>query len=94
MKSASPARDPVTQTGESQFVVSWCSSRRLIITENGFLGPVSKGAFIGDEVYVLFGDVPRILLPTAEGKEFQFAGHCYIHGIVDGKAVRSTQVLG
>jgi hypothetical protein len=66
-----------------------------MIAENGFLGPVSKGAFIGDEVYVLLGgDVPRILRPTAEDKEFQFVGHCYVHGIMDGEAVRPTQVLG
>jgi hypothetical protein len=66
-----------------------------MITENGFLGPVPKGAFIGDEVYALFGgDVPYILRPTAEDKESQFVGHCYVHGIMDGEAARSTQVLG
>jgi len=40
MKSTSPARDPATQTDKSQFVVAWCANRRLMITENGFLGLV------------------------------------------------------
>lgn len=42
MKSASPARDPATQTDKSQFVVPWCANRRLATTENGFLGLVPK----------------------------------------------------
>ena len=47
---------------------------------------VPKGAFIGDEVYVLFGgDVPYILRPTAEDKESQFVGHYYVHGIMKGE---------
>lgn len=40
MKSASPARDPATQTDKLQFVVAWCANRRLMITESGFLGLV------------------------------------------------------
>lgn len=59
-----------------------------MIAETGFLGFVPKEAFIGDEVYVLFGGgMPYILRPTAEDKEFQFVGDCYVHGIMDGEAV-------
>jgi hypothetical protein len=29
IKSASPARDPATQTDKLQFVVPWCANRRL-----------------------------------------------------------------
>ena len=55
MKSTSPARGPAAQTDISHFVVSWCANRRLMITENGFLGLVPKEAVIGD---VFGGDVP------------------------------------
>ena len=88
MKSASPAWDPATQTDKSQFVVAWCAIRRLMITENGFLGLVPKEAVIGDEVCILFGgDVPYILRPTAEDKEFQSVGDWYVHDIMDGEAI-------
>jgi hypothetical protein len=33
------------------------------------------------------GDVPYILRPTAEDKEFQFVGNWYVHGIMDGEAI-------
>ena len=43
---------------------------------------------IGDEGCILFGgDVPYILRPTAEDKEFQFVGDCYVHGIMDGEEI-------
>jgi hypothetical protein len=59
-----------------------------MIIENGFLGLVPKEAVIGDEVCILFGgDVPYILRPTAEDKEFQFVGDCYVHGIMDWEAI-------
>ena len=43
---------------------------------------------IGDEVYILFReDVPYILRPITEDKEFQLVGGCCVHGIVDGEAI-------
>lgn len=43
---------------------------------------------IGDKGCILLGgDVSYILRPTAEDKEFQFVGDCYVHGIMDGEAI-------
>jgi hypothetical protein len=88
MKSTSPAQDRATQTDLLKFIVGWCANRRLMTTENGFLGFAPKEAVIGNEVCILFGgDVPYILRSTAEDKEFQFVGDRYLHVIMDGEAI-------
>jgi hypothetical protein len=44
----------------------------------------------GDKVYVLAGGShPFVLRPMADDpKQFQLVGECYLHGIMDGQALR------
>jgi hypothetical protein len=63
--------------------------RRLIRTSKGYLGIASMYAEVGDAVCVLFGGkVPMILQRLRRG--WACTSECYVHGIMDGEAVRDT----
>ena len=63
--------------------------RRLIKTSRGYLGIASMYAKIGDAVCLLFGGkVPMVLRRL--GPCWECISECYIHGIMDGEAVRDA----
>jgi Heterokaryon incompatibility protein (HET) len=60
--------------------------RRLIRTQQKFLGICSKHAQPGDRICILFGSqVPFVLRPA--GAFWEVIGEAYIHGIMDGEAL-------
>jgi hypothetical protein len=70
---------------------------RLLITSRGYVGLCCNAAAIGDRVCVLLGgEVPFLLRPRVchdgqrEGIDcsYHFMGECYIHGIMDGEAMK------
>jgi Heterokaryon incompatibility protein (HET) len=60
--------------------------RRLAWTENLYMGLVSHQAQIGDFIYVLFGGSMLYVLRPKED-DFLLVGECYVHGLMDGKAM-------
>jgi hypothetical protein len=76
-----------------------CLNRRIFATSTGSVGLRPPTTKIGDAIAVLYGyecPVPFILRPVAaleargdaSIKEYQVIGHCYVHGIMQGEAVR------
>ena len=70
------------------------ASRRLYVTERGYIGLCNKSVKAGDQVHVLSGGhVPFILRPIeAEHTEtgnccYSFMGDTYIHGLMNGEAL-------
>jgi hypothetical protein len=66
------------------------SGRSLCRTSQGYLGLVPEGAEIGDIVYALLGCQTLYTL-RKEGdsrQEFGYIGECYLHGLMDGEAMR------
>jgi len=62
--------------------------RRLIVTEDGYIGAAPAETVVSDLVCVLFGcSVPVVLRPITDADEFTLIGECYVYGFMDGEAV-------
>lgn len=69
-----------------------CVSRRFAVTAKGYPALVPERAQIGDHIVVLLGgDVPFVLRPRAEG-HWSLVGESYIHGFMDGEALRPMNI--
>ncbi|PPQ91384.1 hypothetical protein CVT25_004151 [Psilocybe cyanescens] len=67
------------------------SERAFIITDRGFLGMAPDESRPGDVVCVLQGgEVPFVLRPQ-ENDCWELIGECYLHGIMEGKAVKKAK---
>ncbi|KAF4633399.1 hypothetical protein G7Y89_g4718 [Cudoniella acicularis] len=65
-----------------------CTGRNLCVTAGGYLGSVPNGSITEDKVCILFGSrVPFVLRECGKGL-FKLVGECYIHGIMDGEAMK------
>lgn len=66
------------------------SERSFIITDHGFLGMAPDDSKPGDVVCVFQGgEVPFVLRPK-ENDQWELIGECYLHGIMEGKAVKKA----
>jgi len=66
------------------------SHRRIMRTENGYLGLASALTQMGDRIALLKGSkTPVIIRPKGEG--WGFVGDCYVHGIMNGEAFQPDQ---
>ncbi|KAH9484582.1 Heterokaryon incompatibility protein 6, OR allele [Psilocybe cubensis] len=64
------------------------SERSFIITERGFLGMAPDNSKPGDVVCIFQGgEVPFVLRPR-ENNQWELIGECYLHGIMEGTAVK------
>lgn len=75
------------------------------VTKAGYMGWLPKHARVQDYIYVPYGsDVPFVLRPLREAgsseylpekatafQNWQLVGACYVHGIMDGEAVKAVQ---
>lgn len=62
--------------------------RKICVGDRGYCGLVPDSAQVGDIVCILFGcDVP-VILRECEANKFNFVGESYIHGIMNGEAVK------
>jgi len=66
---------------------STLTTRRLLVTDKGYIGVVDHKAQKGDIIVVLYGSsVPLILRPRNKGG-FILIGEAYVHGIMQGEAM-------
>jgi hypothetical protein len=73
-------------TAFNTIVDSYCNSRKLVCSEQGYLGLAPVLAMKGDYIAVFAGAiVPFIIRPVFEGS-YKLVGECYVHGIMDGEA--------
>ena len=63
------------------------NSRRMITTEAGYVGLGSNACKSGDIVCIIFGCSTPIILRRKENA-FQLVGEAYIHGIMNGEALK------
>lgn len=81
-----------------------CNQRKFFITSKGFFG-IGPGALKeGDRVAVLLGsDVPFVIreadpdsldptMPVPHDTKFKLVGECYVHGLMQGQAVRGQEI--
>jgi hypothetical protein len=68
-------------------VTEACINRRLIKTQQGYLGISSMEAKPGDRVCILFGSQVPVVL-RADGENWKVIGEAYVHGIMDSEALR------
>jgi hypothetical protein len=68
-----------------------CIQMRRCGTTRGYLGHAPKNAQVGDVVCVIMGAaIPFTLRRTPEG--FCVIGQCYLHGIMEGEALRDPNL--
>jgi hypothetical protein len=68
------------------------AGRNLCVTAGGYLGHVPSGSKIGDKICILFGSaVPFVLREDKDGV-FKLVGECYVHGIMDGEAMKERDM--
>jgi hypothetical protein len=66
--------------------------RNLCVTTGGYLGHVPIGSQTGDRICILFGSaVPFVLREDKDGF-FKLVGECYVHGIMDGEAMKERDM--
>jgi hypothetical protein len=64
-----------------------CLGRRFAHTFKGLIGVVPAAAVVGDIVTVIsHSSVPLVLRHVVDSR-YKLVGECYIHGIMDGKAI-------
>lgn len=68
---------------------------RYFISGSGLLGFGPLDAQIGDTVHVLFGSNWPFILRDVEGRHgcHKYVGHAYVHGIMDGEAMREGRAV-
>jgi hypothetical protein len=80
--------------GVAQFFEAFdlATSRRVFcITDDGYMGLVPNRTKREDHIGVILGcDVPFVLRKAEGG--WKLVGECYIHGLMDGEAMRLEQV--
>ena len=69
-----------------------CAGRHLCVTSGGYLGHVHDGTLIGDKICILFGSRVPFVLRECEGRFFKLVGECYVHGIMDGEAMKDRDI--
>ena len=64
--------------------------RNVFVTEKGYLGLGREDLRKGDLVCILLGgNLPYLLRPKSD-TIYQFLGECYVHGIMDGEAMKGA----
>jgi hypothetical protein len=66
----------------------WASGRVFCATEGRYLGWLPRGAEKGDVVCILEGGEVPLVMRLANDGRYQVLGDCYIHGIMDGEAMK------
>lgn len=61
--------------------------RRFCVTADGYMGLVPKGATKGDGICVFLGGAVPFVIRKANSGHDCLVGECYVHGMMDGKAL-------
>jgi hypothetical protein len=64
-----------------------CLGRRFAHTCKGLMGVVPAAAAIGDIITVISHSSVPLVLKHVSDSHYRLVGECYIHGIMDGKAI-------
>lgn len=69
----------------------------MFLTAQGYLGISQDGFRVGDVVCIFSGgEVPSLLRPGGDartpGGMFQLLSECYVHCVMEGEAMRKTQI--
>jgi len=80
--------DLLNYTAFSNTVWQHVRGRKLCATTGGYLGSVPSGSLIGDKICILFASVVPFVLRGCKGEFFKLVGECYIHGTMDGEAIK------
>jgi hypothetical protein len=77
-----------------QRVQSVIWNRKFLVSKAyGWMGLAPTAAQVGDVICILYGcSVPVVLRTSARtdwGRQFEFIGECYVHGMMDGEAVET-----
>lgn len=67
-----------------------CKGRQFPVTASNSIGLVPKLANVGDEIYLLAGGKFLYVL-RPQGDCYRLIGECYIHGLMDGEALKVLQ---
>ena len=74
--------------------------RRLCMTVNDRFGWMPSSAEIGDDIVIFHGArMPFVIRPVSQGPvesvgeaiHYELIGECFLHGVMDGEAVREDQ---
>ena len=63
--------------------------RRFIITSGAFVGLAPHDAQEGDGIFIFLGGQVPYVVREKGGAKYQFIGECYIHGVMDGEAMKT-----
>ncbi|OCK87839.1 uncharacterized protein K441DRAFT_592399 [Cenococcum geophilum 1.58] len=64
-------------------------SHRLLDTTKGYLGIAPAAAEVGDRVCIFLGGRVLYVIISRENGHYEFTGECYVHGVMDGEAVKN-----
>lgn len=85
--------ETMKQRMETAFGQGVTTRSTFFVTENGLLGIGPAETRVGDTVHVLFGgNMPFLLREIQDGDRrgcYNYVGHAYVHGIMDGQAVQA-----
>ncbi|KAJ9635434.1 hypothetical protein H2199_008437 [Coniosporium tulheliwenetii] len=65
--------------------------RRLFWTTDGYMGIGSAAMKDGDKICMLFGGQVLYILRDIGNGHHEFIGECYVHGLMDGEALRGFE---
>ncbi|OBT67663.1 hypothetical protein VE03_03431 [Pseudogymnoascus sp. 23342-1-I1] len=75
-----------TESFKLVYCMTFATNRRLLITENGYIGLAPIRAQKGDRVCVLYGCSVPLVIREREGM-VTLVGEAYVHGVMDGQAI-------
>jgi hypothetical protein len=72
---------------------SYCTDFSFAVTEKGYAGWIPKRCEVGDRVCIVAGgQVPFVLREISDGFH-KLIGECYIHGVMDGEALKDERFV-
>ena len=86
--------DKSSHRASMQLAIDICLGRRLCVTKSGLVGLVPAAAEVGDAIWVLLGCGRCHVLRLGESREAGvYVGEAYVHGIMDGEALKNAFAL-
>jgi len=71
-----------------------CSNRKLFASERGYLGLGPAAVLPGDIIAAIFGLETPLVLRSVGTDSYQIVGEAYVHGIMDGEAMKGSLSTG
>ena len=101
-KNECPTTDCTDESGEEEAKIrrytaalySALDNRRFFVTSAGRIGLGPQTMQDDDIISVLYGGKWPFVLRHIGGDEYEFIGHCYVHGIMHGEAMRKYKADG